>query len=196
MFCVSAVKEGIDDYRRYKSDLAANLRLVFVCVRASMCSPRMRRVLGICAAVLHKFVWCAHWTYAYPHARPLDICVSPCARAAGHAHSPCGAPIGHTRTRALRARGYAYVQWVARASDCRYRHGAREAVASQDVAVGDIVYVPGHAEVPADIVVLRTSDPAGGAACHVETANLDGETDLKPRRVRASAAVSVVVPRG
>jgi magnesium-transporting ATPase (P-type) len=32
-------------------------------------------------------------------------------------------------------------------------------------------------EVPADCVVLATSDEA--ALCHIETANLDGETNLK-----------------
>lgn len=108
VFCISAVKEGIDDYRRYKADLAANMRLVFV-----------------------------------------------------------------------------------------FRHGVREAVASQSVRVGDIVFMSANAEVPADIVVLKSSDAAGGgAACHVETSNLDGETDLKPRRVRRRGPAAVPTAGG
>ncbi|KAI0037154.1 phospholipid-translocating P-type ATPase [Vararia minispora EC-137] len=46
--------------------------------------------------------------------------------------------------------------------------------------VGDIVLLWENEQVPADIVVLSTSDPEG--TCYVETKNLDGETNLKPRR--------------
>ena len=46
--------------------------------------------------------------------------------------------------------------------------------------VGDIVLLRENDQVPADIVVLSSSDPDG--ACFVETKNLDGETNLKPRR--------------
>jgi phospholipid-translocating ATPase len=46
--------------------------------------------------------------------------------------------------------------------------------------VGDIVLLRENDQVPADIVVLSTSDPDG--LCYLETKNLDGETNLKPRR--------------
>jgi len=46
--------------------------------------------------------------------------------------------------------------------------------------VGDIVLLRDNDQVPADIVVLSTSDPDG--MCYLETKNLDGETNLKPRR--------------
>jgi phospholipid-translocating ATPase len=45
---------------------------------------------------------------------------------------------------------------------------------------GDIVKIHGDEEVPADVVILSTSDPDGG--CFIETKNLDGETNLKPRK--------------
>ena len=35
-------------------------------------------------------------------------------------------------------------------------------------------------QVPADIVIVSTSDPDG--ACYIETKNLDGETNLKVRQ--------------
>ncbi|KAJ7749859.1 hypothetical protein B0H14DRAFT_2636297 [Mycena olivaceomarginata] len=45
--------------------------------------------------------------------------------------------------------------------------------------VGDIVLLRDNEQVPADIIVLATSDPDGN--CYLETKNLDGETNLKTR---------------
>ncbi len=50
----------------------------------------------------------------------------------------------------------------------------------KNVQVGDFVRLFDEEQVPADIVVLSTSDPDG--ACYVETKNLDGETNLKVRQ--------------
>ncbi|KAI8997635.1 hypothetical protein BDB01DRAFT_846265 [Pilobolus umbonatus] len=50
----------------------------------------------------------------------------------------------------------------------------------QDLKVGDIVYLRNNDAVPADIVILSTSEPDG--LCYVETQNLDGETNLKIKR--------------
>lgn len=55
--------------------------------------------------------------------------------------------------------------------------------------VGDIVLLRENEQVPADIVVLSTSDPSG--LCYVETKNLDGETNLKARKaLRATSSLS------
>ncbi|AET40303.1 aminophospholipid-translocating P4-type ATPase DNF1 Ecym_5564 [Eremothecium cymbalariae DBVPG len=50
----------------------------------------------------------------------------------------------------------------------------------KNVKVGDIVRIQNNDEVPADIILLATSDSDG--ACYVETKNLDGETNLKVRQ--------------
>ncbi|GAM89622.1 hypothetical protein ANO11243_076610 [Dothideomycetidae sp. 11243] len=47
------------------------------------------------------------------------------------------------------------------------------------IQVGDFVRLYNNEQIPADIVVLSTSDPDG--VCYVETKNLDGETNLKVR---------------
>ena len=50
----------------------------------------------------------------------------------------------------------------------------------KSVRVGDFVRIYNEDQIPADVVVLSTSDPDG--ACYVETKNLDGETSLKVRQ--------------
>ena len=50
----------------------------------------------------------------------------------------------------------------------------------KNVRVGDFVRIQNNDEIPADIVILATSDEDG--ACYVETKNLDGETNLKVRQ--------------
>jgi phospholipid-translocating ATPase len=55
--------------------------------------------------------------------------------------------------------------------------------------VGDIVLLRDNSQIPADILVLSTSDPEG--VCFVETKNLDGETNLKPRKsIQATANIA------
>jgi phospholipid-translocating ATPase len=49
----------------------------------------------------------------------------------------------------------------------------------KSVQVGDFLRLYDGEEVPADMVVLSTSDPEG--TCYIETKNLDGETNLKAR---------------
>jgi phospholipid-translocating ATPase len=55
--------------------------------------------------------------------------------------------------------------------------------------VGDLVLLRDNEQVPADILVLSTSDP--DALCFVETKNLDGETNLKVRKaINATCKIS------
>nr|XP_012316500.1 probable phospholipid-transporting ATPase VB isoform X2 [Aotus nancymaae] len=51
----------------------------------------------------------------------------------------------------------------------------------KDVRVGDFIQMRCNEIVPADILLLFSSDPSG--ICHLETASLDGETNLKQRHV-------------
>ena len=54
----------------------------------------------------------------------------------------------------------------------------------KNIQVGDFVRIFDNDQLPADIVILSTSDPDG--ACYVETKNLDGETNLKVRHALQS----------
>lgn len=52
---------------------------------------------------------------------------------------------------------------------------------SQDIAPGDIIKLVGQCQVPADMLLILTSMHGDGNKCFIETANLDGETNLKVR---------------
>ncbi|KAL1115480.1 hypothetical protein AAG570_007510, partial [Ranatra chinensis] len=54
-----------------------------------------------------------------------------------------------------------------------------ESVPSSKLRVGDLVYIEKNQRVPADLVLLRTTERSG--ACFVRTDQLDGETDWKVR---------------
>ena len=54
-------------------------------------------------------------------------------------------------------------------------------VYSESLLVGAVIKIRQNEMIPADVVLLRSSDPKGSV--FVETKNLDGETNLKPKYV-------------
>lgn len=50
----------------------------------------------------------------------------------------------------------------------------------KNLYVGDIVHLSCDEVIPADLLLLASSDSSG--LCHIETSNLDGENNLKQRQ--------------
>lgn len=64
------------------------------------------------------------------------------------------------------------------------RNGIEEDIRCQEIVQGDIVMAVKDCDVPCDLVLIKSSDP--NLKCHITTANLDGETNLK----------TLMVPKG
>ena len=58
-------------------------------------------------------------------------------------------------------------------------HANTRSVPSSSLRVGDLVHLEKNQRVPADLILLRTSDASG--TCFIRTDQLDGETDWKLR---------------
>eukprot|EP00667_Euglena_gracilis_P000593 EG_transcript_593 len=70
-----------------------------------------------------------------------------------------------------------------------WRHGRVQLVPCKDIRVGDLVKVMSGQEFPCDVFLVYSSDVDGMA--YIETANLDGESDLKSRSCVAEVTAQV-----
>lgn len=122
-----------------------------------------------------KEVSTEHLTYPPPQSSQTSV-----ANSVPPAHRSTMSLANSTRTQ----RSFGVVNWSARSSGS----ACWERTLWKKLEVGDIVLLRDNDQIPADVVVLSTSEADG--LCFVETKNLDGETNLKPRRsLRATSTI-------
>jgi len=68
--------------------------------------------------------------------------------------------------------------------------GEHETVKSFEIGVGDLIYLSSEERIPVDMVVLATAKEDG--TCFIETAQLDGETNLKLRKAAHNYTQSLI----
>ena len=70
---------------------------------------------------------------------------------------------------------------------CTFENGqyVEKGIETQFIKGGDIIKLEGKQAVPADMMLLMTSNWDDGNQCYVETANIDGETNLKLKNAPA-----------
>ncbi|TGJ82906.1 hypothetical protein E0Z10_g5870 [Xylaria hypoxylon] len=87
-----------------------------------------------------------------------------------HRRKQADSALNNSKARVLRGSNFEETSWI-------------------NVAVGDILRVESEEPFPGDMVLLASSEPEG--LCYIETANLDGETNLKIKQGRPETSALV-----
>ncbi|KAF7369277.1 P-type phospholipid transporter [Mycena venus] len=154
---VTAIKDGVEDYRRGRLDEEVNNSPTTRLAIRNPNIPRDPRSLFEKIFGLNR-----------PGSVSKGVKKLRATEAAGGLSGPSQSTLNvdDTDTRSM-----ASASTGAHSGSARYGRSSRW---------GDLVLLRDNEQVPADIIVLATSDPDGN--CYLETKNLDGETNLKLRK--------------
>ncbi|KAG0239908.1 hypothetical protein B0O80DRAFT_491333 [Mortierella sp. GBAus27b] len=194
---VTGIKDAIEDWKRRKSDEAFNNAPTILLrnwTNTNVQSSSSSKLQAIQSAISNFFSWGSARKNLPNRAAAINA-------AALHPVTPSGRSDQNSYFDGLSANGTIYDgQDPAGRPARRVRRGVPHSVLNhtdsfshkpstgakwqdcvwQDVKVGDIVYLQNNDPIPADMIILSTSEADG--LCFVETKNLDGETNLKIRR--------------
>uniref|UniRef100_A0AC35U092 Phospholipid-transporting ATPase n=1 Tax=Rhabditophanes sp. KR3021 TaxID=114890 RepID=A0AC35U092_9BILA len=73
------------------------------------------------------------------------------------------------------------------------RNGTWQVIQWQDITVGEIIKLQNNDLIPADLIIISSSEP--NSMAYIETSNLDGETNLKIRQGLVETAGAVTIEK-
>ncbi|KAL5035257.1 hypothetical protein RTP6_002978 [Batrachochytrium dendrobatidis] len=181
----TCIKDAFEDYRRHGSDLAVNTQTTLkLSSWKNLNKPFMKprsTTASIITSKLNQIGWILgiHRPRSAEDSRPKHGQIEPdtSLNDANHYASSVSSPIEQPSP--VRkpddpelSKEWRYVQW-------------------KDIKVGDLIRLQNNEHIPADLIILASSEPEG--LCYIETKNLDGETNLKIRKV-VSDTLSITTP--
>ncbi|CAO3598046.1 unnamed protein product [Absidia cylindrospora] len=169
---ISAVKDGFEDYQRHKVDAKYNGTLTHILLgynNPNYDTPTLPTTTTTTTTTEH-----------------LSTFTSPTAMSSGNTTTPMITGSSSATAATTTGAGMDSAAAIPTLNDDDAKKiGYFGPSLSKDVRVGDILLLRNGESCPADCVLLSSSDDESGI-CFVETKDLDGETNLKPRTAVSS----------
>ncbi|KAJ3170240.1 hypothetical protein HDU88_008867 [Geranomyces variabilis] len=198
----TAIKDAIEDYKRHRADASVNKAHIYLLenwenvnaveaygwrVTARRLNKRAKKALAGLFRAVRDLIVAKKGAKGPPKPAALraqdyvqQVSSPPSSGSESERESGSGVGGGAPAAASLGGSPHSYAPAAAAGDDDESMGPLWTLSKWENVRVGDFVLLQNNDPIPADIVIVSTSEPDG--LCYVETKNLDGETNLKVRR--------------